>query len=409
MGVTLLLAWRNIWRHKRRTVLNLLAIAFGTGLLVFNLALQLGSYDAMVENSTQMFFGQFQIQDKSYQSKPRMENTIADIEARAEKLRKQLALDRITVRANGFALLSTENRSFGVFLVGMQPESEAKVTTLPGLVRQGSFFSQADQEGIVIGESLAKNLKVKQGDELTLLGSGLDGSLAATVLKIRGIFRSGSNDLDRQFAVISFTTFQDVFSMQGHGHAIVVGIHDVDRMKSIETYLKKVLKEEKNLRVLNWEKLLPGMKELIELDFASGWFFYGSLIVIIAFSILNTFLMSALERTKEFGVMLALGFQPHNISLLIIVEAIFLGLIGACLGILLGSLINMYFLTYGFSIPGMEEFARQFNMPDRIYPKISLVTVFTGPIIVFGSTLLAALYPSFRIRKLRPVEAMRTV
>ena len=148
---------------------------------------------------------------------------------------------------------------------------------------------------------------------------------------------------------------------------------------------------------------------MIELDYSSGWFMYLVLVAVITFSILNTFLMSVLERTREFGIMLALGYKPFNIGKLVMLEAFILTVFALIIGTLLGLAINTYFAVYGLTFEGMDEIASMYNMPSTIYPQISIESTLIGPLVIFVFTILSALYPAMKIRKLQPVEAMRKI
>ena len=154
-------------------------------------------------------------------------------------------------------------------------------------------------------------------------------------------------------------------------------------------------------------KLQPGLKQAIQADMTSAWFMYIVLIVLVAFSVLNTQLMSVLERTREFGTMMALGLKPGNLSRLVIMETLMMSCLGLLIGVLIGFIITAYLSVVGFYYPGMEEMAVKFNLPDRMYPSISLLSLLLGPGIVAICSLLAAIYPATRLYRLLPIEAMR--
>ena len=202
MTLSLNMAWRNIWRHKRRTWLTATAMIFSNVLLVFMIALQFGSYDMMIDNTLRAFSGHLQVQADGYQDNPRLRTSIAGIGALSDELRRALPQASVAGRAAAFALASSDQRSFGIQLVGVQPQSEPAVSTLPGLVSRGRYLSGANTPEIVIGSVMARNLKVGVGDEITLLGSGRDGSFAAGIVSVAGIFESGSADLDRSMAEV---------------------------------------------------------------------------------------------------------------------------------------------------------------------------------------------------------------
>ena len=409
MMLSLRLAWRNLWRHKRRTWLTTTAMIFSNVLLVFMISLQFGSYDMMINNTLQAFSGHIQVQHEEYKDNPRLRRSIPAVVPLADELRSTLPAARIAARGAGFALVSSEQRSLGVQIIGVEPEYEPSVSTLPGLVKEGQFLQDSNAPEIVIGRVLARNLKVTVGDELTLLGSGRDGSFAAGVVTISGIFDSGSSDMDRNFAEVPLHYFQDTFAMRDHGNSIVVAVDDLRAVPEALATVENIIKGEDSLTALDWSQLQPGLKQAIQADLTSAWFMYGLLIILVAFSVLNTQLMSVLERTREFGVITALGIKPRKLASLVMLETALMALLGLVIGLAIGWMIASYLNTTGFHYPGMEEMADKFNLPDRVYPSVTFFSMILGPGVVFIFSLLAAVYPSLRLFRLQPVEAMRAV
>jgi ABC-type lipoprotein release transport system permease subunit len=406
-NVALRLAWRNLWRYRRRTWLTVGAMVFSNSLLVFSISLQFGSYDMMINNTLQAFSGHIQVQHEGYLDDPKMRYALSDIVATAGQLRNELALENISARAAGFALASSNDRSYGLQILGVEPSFEPYVSTIPGLVSQGRYLRDDSYEEIVIGSVLARNLKVGLGDEITYLGSGLDDSFAAGVVKVVGIFETGLPDLDRSMAQISLSYFQDAFAMQQAGHSIAIRADNIDQTSELQQRIQTLLTDRQKLVVLHWETLQPGLKQAIQADMTSAWFMYIVLIILVAFSVLNTQLMSVLERTREFGTMMALGLNPGNLARLVMTETFMMSCLGLGLGVLVGFLITYYLSFVGFSYPGLEEMAVKFNLPDRMYPSVTFLSILLGPGIVAIGSLLAAVYPALRLYFLLPIEAMR--
>jgi putative ABC transport system permease protein len=409
MMLNLRMAWRNLWRHKRRTWLTTTAMIFSNVLLVFMISLQLGSYEMMINNTLQAFSGHLQVQAAGYNDNPKLRTSIKAIQPLAAELREKVPDTRVAARAAGFALVSSEQRSFGVQVIGVQPDYEPSVSTIPGLVKQGRYLRDSNAAEIVIGAVMARNLKVGIGDELTLLGSGRDGSFAAGVLTVVGIFETGSPEMDRGIAEMPLDYFQDMFAMADHGNSIAIAIASLEQMQPAMDVVQKVIAGSDELLVLDWNALHPGLEQAIQADFSSAWFMYGVLIILVAFSVLNTQLMSVLERTREFGVITALGVKPRKLASLVMLETVLMALIGLAIGVFLGWLLALYFNTVGFSYPGMEEMAQRFNMEDKMYPSVTTISLLLGPGVVFLFCLLASIYPALRLYRLRPVEAMRAV
>ena len=409
MSVTWLLAWRNLWRHSRRTWLTVGAMVFCNILLVFLISLQLGSYQMMIDGTLSVFTGHLQVQREGYFEEQRMRQSVPHVIDLAAQARVLPGVETVAARGEAFALASSEQRSFGIRLTGVEPAHEPGVSTFPGLLREGRYLREPDAREIVVGSVLAQNLKVGLGDELTFLGSGRDGSFAAAVAVVVGIVDTGIEDLDRAVAQVPLAWFQEVFAMDDHGHSVVLRVPNLDQVDAAVARLQATLPADEELVVLDWNALQPGLRQAITSDMASAWFTYGVLIVLVAFSVLNTQLMSVLERTREFGVMLALGMKPSRLSRLVAMETLLMSCLGLILGVLLGALLTSYLSVVGFTYPGMAEMAARFNMPERMYPQVSALSLLWGPLTVFLGAMLAAVYPALRLFRLQPVAAMRAV
>jgi ABC-type lipoprotein release transport system permease subunit len=403
------MAWRNIWRHPRRTILTISAVAFAAAILVFMLSLQLGSYETMINSTVKIFAGHLQVQAKDYKEKNDIRLVVPDPAAIGKILDNTPGVEAYTYRASAFSMVSSRDRTYGTLVVGVDPEKEANVSTLKKVIREGSYLTGDDYEGALIGELLAKNLRVDVGDELTVIGQGRDGSVAATLLIVRGIYKSGLADFDRSSVQISLRNFQDLYSMRGAAHEVVAiarSLRDVAAIKrSVEAGIADIGNDH-SLVALDWMELVPGLLQAIQLDLTSGMIFYLILIMVVAFSIMNTFLMAIFERTKEFGVLMAIGTTPRRLTKILLIESISMTMVGIAAGIILGSIITLYFQSHGIEFAGSAEIMSEFGISGKLYPRLSIISATVGPTLVLAMTFLAALYPAMKIRKLRPVEAL---
>ncbi len=406
--MSLLLAWRNIWRQPRRTWLTTGAMIFSNVLLVFMISIQFGMYQVLIENNLKIFTGHLQIQASGYNDEPRMHKSLPNITSLADSVRRQLNSSLVAARAEGFALVSSEERSYAVQVVGVQPAFEPLVSSLPGLIKQGRYLNDNHGAEVVVGSALARNLKLDIGDELTLMGTGRDGSFAADVVTLVGIFESGVSEVDRQFMQMPLGRFQEMFSMNGQGHSVVILSNDFHQLDKLEVSLSALMAERPSAVLLDWNELLPGLQQSIDADMISAWFMYAVLVVLVSFSVLNTQLMSVLERTREFGIVMALGLTPSQLSRLVILEALLMAAIGLVIGVGIGALIVLYFSSQGFSVPGMEAAMAQYNLPGRLYPSLDWLPLLLGPVTVFVGCILASIYPAMRLYMLQPVAAMRS-
>jgi len=388
------------------------AIAFASLLLIFMLSFQFGSYDTMINSAVKIHTGHLQVQAEGYQDKRSMRLVVPDPGAIGSILEKTPGIDAYTYRANAFSLVSSRDRTYGIIVIGVDPAREANVSTLKKVIRQGSYLASEDTNQALLGELLAKNLQVGLGDELVVLGQGRDGSVAATVVKVKGTYNSGQDEFDRSSIHIPLKHFQDVYAMRGGVHEVVALGKSLGAIPAIRRAVAGSIENDDPkhvLVVLDWIDLMPGLIEGIKLDLISGLILYFILILVVAFSILNTFLMSVFERTKEFGVMMAIGTTPGRLTKLLLLESITMTVIGIVVGIIAGCLVTWYFQVHGIVISGTSEVVRQFGIPERMFPQLSFLSVTIGPTLVLFITFLTALYPALKVRRLRPVEALASV
>ncbi len=403
------LAWRNIWRNPRRSVLTMAAVAFAALLLVFMLSWQFGSYATMINASVKIHTGHLQVQAKGYLEDRDIRKVVTDPRAVGRILSENRFVEAYTFRAEAFSLVSSKDRTYGILVTGIDPQREAEVSTLADTVRQGEYLSSADTDKALLGTLLAENLRVGPGDEVVLLGQGRDGSIAATVLTVKGVFNSGQDEFDRSMLLMPLGYFQDVYDMRGAVHAAVAVCTSLDAVSQARKEIARALSGLENgrsLAVLGWKELVPGLLQAIKMDLTIGFIFYLILIVVVAFSILNTFLMAIFERKREFGVMMAMGTTPGRLTRILIYESGTMTVMGTAAGIVAGGLLTAYFQAHGIRVPGAEEIAREFGLPERIYPQLSLLSVSIGAGIVLLITLVTALYPALKVRRLKPLEAL---
>ncbi|MBC8463682.1 MAG: ABC transporter permease [Deltaproteobacteria bacterium] len=405
------MAWRNIWRNPRRTILTLCAIAFASLLLIFMLSFQFGSYETMINSAVKIHTGHLQIQAVDYHDRKSIRLLVPQPAVIGNVLAKIPQVEAFAFRAEAFSLASSQKRTYGVLVTGIDPQREAQVSKLKKLIRKGEYLTQGDYDQALVGQLLANNLKVKIGEELTILGQGRDGSVAATVVRVKGIYRSGLDAFDRASIHIPLNAFQDLYNMEGAVHVVVAVGKSLSQVSRIKALAQKGLSAAglTSMRVLDWEALMPGLREAIEMDLISGLIFYGLLIIVVAFSILNTFLMAIFERTREFGVLMAIGTTPRRLTKLLLIESMSITILGIVAGVVSGILVTYYFQVHGIDVSGSSELLGQFGISGRMYPKLSGPSILIGPGMVLIVTFLAALYPALKVRGLRPVEAMSSI
>ena len=398
------LAWRNIWRQTYRTALTLSSIALTCAITVFLLALQRGTYGIMEENALHVMDGFAQIQPRGYADDPDIRKTIGA----SDTLMQRLATLGVTAtpRAASYAILTHGSRSDGAAVFGVDPQRELQVSSLGRLVKTGRYLHSEDSDDAVIGAGLARNLQLQVGQQFTLLGGARDGSVAADVLTVVGIFSSGSNELDRQVVEVPLKRFQATFSMDDRVNTIALATPTLTQMQSTLPGIRKVAGS-RNLAVRDWTQLEPALHDAILLDASFSSLIYVTLIAVVVFILLNTLLMSVLERTREFGMLMAVGMHTAKVGAMVWIELLLLTGCGTLLGMSVGVAVTAWFAIHGIPVPSAEALFSQWHMPSSLQPRLDLTSATTGPLVIAASIVIAGLVPYLRVRRLRPVTAMR--
>ena len=403
MGLYMRVAWRNLWRNGRRTWLTAGGIAFSVFLCVAFMSFQLGSYDGMIDTATGMMSGHMQVQHEDYLDDPKVANRIVAGSDLLRQLEDSPDIVAAAARVEGFALVSVGERSFGGLVMGVDPVREPKVSALSGQIVEGEYLPRSDSA--YVGKALGTNLGLKIGDEIFVLGSALEGGVAAAVFNVDGFFDTGQVELDRSILQVPLSAVQSAFGLGDSVHRIVLMGKNANDATAIAQALAPTLPEE--VRVLDWDKLLPELRQMIQMDAVTSVIIYVLLLAIVTLSVANSFTMTVFERTREFGMLIAIGMKPGGIVAMIVIEALCMWVVGTAIGAAISYALMIGLGAVGVPIAGLEEMAGQFMMPERIHPEVSFLTLGTAPLVLLAGTLVAGLIPALRVRRLKPVEALR--
>jgi putative ABC transport system permease protein len=400
------LAWRNLWRRPQRTVLSLLSVAIVSGLLVFVLSFQDGVYGQMKQTTLRIFDGYAQLQASGYADDPTLDHAIADPAQLAHDAEGVPGVSVAAPRVNGFAILANGPRSYAAVVVGVDPASEQRISSIASTIREGRYLSASDTDSAILGDLLAKNLGLGVGGKVTVLGSARDGSVAADVLHVAGIYHSGIPELDRTILEMPLTRAQDTFEMQDAANTIALSGPSLGSVDSALPVLKALAKRT-GVSVRDWQDMEPAMSDAIALKYATSMLFYISLVLVVAFIILNTLLMSVLERTREFGMLLALGMRPGQIGTMVWIELLALALLGSAIGIGIGGAATLWLQAVGIVFPIDPKLLASFGLPSRLYPSLSPFSALMGPSALVLAIAVGGLVPFLRVMRLTPALAMR--
>lgn len=403
------LAWRNLWRNRRRTWLTVGGIAFAILLVVFSMSMQLGQYEIIMDNATSMLNGHVQVRSQSYLDNQRFEDTLGDATALRRLLESYPGVAAVAPRVEAFALASAGERSFGAQVVGVDFEAESRTVRFLDFVSEGRVPRAADEA--LVGTVLARNLGVQVGDEVVLLGAGKQGGVAALAVQVVGLFLTNQVELDRSMLWTSLPVVQDGFGLADEVHTLAIRTINLDDSPAIQRGIAARLASSgrDDAVARNWDRVMPEVRQAIEIDRLGGELFFYIIEVLVVFSVVNTFIMTVFERTREFGMLLAIGMRPWSIVGLVQWEAAFIWLIGSAVGVGVASVIVLWLSSEGVYMgEALEEYAAQVYMPTRLYPSFAREAFTQAPLVMFIGTQLAALVSSVRILRLRPVEALRT-
>lgn len=395
------IAWRNLWRNTRRTWLTSGGVAFAVFLVVIARSFQDGSFDVMIDNATGMLTGHAQIQNVAFADDPSLRNTVTDASRIARRIAGDPNVAAVAQRGLAFALVSVGERSFGAQVMGVEPDAERVISTLPALVREGTYLEKADD--VVIGAALARNLGAHVGDEIVVLGTAKDGSIAAFAGDIAGIIDTGIAEVERGLLQIPLPQFQAAFGLGDEAHAIVVRVHGLDAVDAVNT---DGLGDE--LDYLPWQRLMPEIDQTVELKRVGTRVIFGLVTLLVTFSVFNTFIMLVYERVREFGMLLAVGMRPRAIVAMLELEAVWLAVVGVGLGLLVSTALVLAVAQVGIPLPDVGEVLRQYHLPDRIFPSLSTSAMVEGAVLMCIAVPLAGLLPALRIVRLAPVTALRS-
>lgn len=400
------LAWRNIWRSKRRTLITVASILFAVLFASFMEAFQKGAWNHMINNVVNFYFGYAQVHQAGYWEEQSLDKAFILDGQSANWASEIPEIKGVVPRLESFGLASTGDRTMGALVVGIEPEAENGMTKLNDRLVEGTYL-EGNDVAVLVAEGMMKNLRLELNDTLVLVSQGYHGVNAAGKYPIKGVVRFGSPELNKQMVYLPLKEAQWFYGAEGLVTSLALNIDNQDDTPAAVKALKARLNMEE-YEVMDWKEMLPDLIKAKALDSAGNYIVYFVLYLIIAFGIFGTILMMTKEREYEFGVLVAIGMQRLKLSAIVWVEAILLGVIGAICGIIVSIPLVWYFHLNPIRFSGdyagtMEKFGFEPIFPAELDPKIFL----TQAMVVFVLTALLAVYPMFKIRSMEPVEAMR--
>ncbi len=399
------LAWRNIWRNKRRAIITSLSIVASLFFVLFMRQMQLWTYDYNIKNSVSNYVGYIQITDSAYVDEKIIDNSLDANAIPAETIEKLEHVSGVFPRMQSGALVSTGIKSKFAGVMGIRPETDNKVLKLQRKLAEGSLLSDNDSD-VLITEKMAKYYQVHVGDTLVLIGQGFQGYTAAGLYNIKGIIRFSAGDLSNM-VFMSLPESQRFLSAPERFTHYLINIEDSQYLNEVARQVKPLIANEP-LTARTWEEVLPGLKQGLELDSNSGLLIVGILYMIVAFGMIGTIIMLYNERQFEFGVMNAIGMHKKTLILVTQIELTILALIGIVVGNLV-SIPLLYHLNVnpielqGNAAKGMIEQGFEPYMGTGLYTQVFI----NNSLIILVISFFASFYIVSKLWKLNPLNAMR--
>ena len=401
------LAWRNIWRNKRRSFLTLGAVVFATLMAIAMRGIQKGTYALNIKTVVELFSGYLQIQKKGYHDNPSLNSSFRYNAELKTQLNSVKEVTGYTPRVYADGLISLKDVSLGTAIIGINPKTEKDVATFYKNVNEGEFLKSDSSNNILVGYKMLKNLDAKIGDEVVLLSQGFDGSLGNQKFKIVGTMKMGVSEMDANAILVGIKTLQYMLGMGNRVNVLAIKTNNLEQANEAQQIIDSKINNN-DLTVLSWDEFNPELKQTIQLDNVSGILFLGILIVIVAFGILNTVLMSVTERFREFGVVLAIGMPQKKLVYLVFIETILITAVGMLIGDVLGFIVNSYIVANPISLgEGYKALLQEYHFVPQLESSIHFAIFANVSISIIVISLLSCLYPVYKVFKLEPLKGIR--
>ena len=403
------LAWKNIWRNRRRTIITLAAIAFSIMLVQALHNLSFGVYAGMVDSGVRADTGHIAVYRNNY-----LESRDEILHFRDGSLIDDISqingVEQVLPRLYIPALAQSSRESRGVLLIGVDPDRERQVNPFLKTLPADGMIRSTDSRDAVIGARLLHELQIRPGQKFVVTAQNEDGTLHSELLRVRGVVSSGMKDIDSSLILIGRGRAALLTGNSGSVHELAVILDNAGREAEVHRQIAAKLSKDQDILAVSWEDAMPNLANAIKLDYASQKFIFVIILLIVAIGVVNTLLMSVMERMREFGVILALGSRPMTLRCMIMLEAVILGLLAAAIGTVLGSLATWYLVTVGVDLADLVPETLEFG--GVVFDPVMRASwdpawMFRIAVYVVCLTLLAAAYPAIKAGRTTPVEGMR--
>ena len=398
------LAWRNIWRNKRRTLITAASVFFAVFLAATMKCIQVGAWNNMMDNVVNYYFGFVQVHANGFWDDRSIDNMMVYDPTQIKEASSEHIVD-VVPRIESFALASVKEQTKGVLVVGIDNQKENNLTGLADRITEGRMF---EEEGLLVGEGIKEILDINLGDTIVLISQGYHGANAANQYPVVGVVHFASPELNKQLVIMPLKAAQHFYAAEGNQvTSLVMNIQDKENVPSVVATLKSSLPQDE-YEVMDWQEMMPELLQAKALDEAGGNIMLFILYLIISFGIFGTILMMTKDRQYEFGVLLSVGMRRIKLIGMLWLEILFISMLGALAGILVSMPLIKYFENNPITFSGkMAEAYEGFGLEPIIPPEFDISIFLFQAFAVLVITSILALYPAYSISKMKPVEAMK--
>lgn len=400
------LAWRNLWRNKRRTLIVIAAIMFAVLLSTVMDSVQVGVYENNIKNMVSFYSGYAQVHQNGYWDNQILDNTFEETPELIEQIKANPHVTEVVSRIESFALVASEDETTSSQLIGFDPESEQVLTKLKDKVVEGEYPS-IDDKALLVGQGLAEKLGLGIGDSMVLLGQGYQGMSAAGIYPIKAIAKFGSPQLNKSITYLPLKEAQYFFAAENRLTSYALVLDKGSAVEEVVSDLRQKL-DTATYEVMDWNEMMPWLMQMQQADAGGNKVMMGILYLVIGFVIFGTLLMMIQERKYEFGVIMAVGMKKYKVAIMTLIEMFFMTIIGIVVSFALTIPVLIYFNRNPIKLGGeMEEVYQQYGF-EAIIPASLDPSIFTyQALIVFILAFVVYALSINKIFRIRPVEAMR--
>ena len=406
MWLTLIkLAWRNLFRNKRRTIIASIAIGIGLAAMIFADALWVGMEQNMIKTATASFLGDGQIHREGFRDTQTVEMTINQLNEVVDALSQEAIVEQFTPRTFAFGMITSSANVSAISLVGVQPSTERFLSQIDDAIIEGAYFEGDNNRDIVIGAKLAELLEITLGNRVVVtVAQSESGDLSQEMFRISGIYNFADEVMNSGMAFVRLKKAQEMLAIGSGVHEIAIKFTDTKYGQNKDFPFWERYSQHGN-EALSWTEILPQLQAVFEMSKYSKYIMGVVLFGVVVFGIINTLFMSLYERMFEFGVLRAVGTRAFGMARLILFEAGALAIVSIVLGAILGFVLTWIFAEIGIDYTGIEMMG--VTIQELIYPTMTVKPFILYPIWVFIFTIITGLYPARYAAKIAPATAMR--